>query len=123
MLSLSQVNVYYYQEVDGTCPVREFLRAQPAPVRAQAEARIRLLAERGHQLRRPYADYLADDLYELRWHTGRVQYRILYCFHGRGTAVLLHALTKEGAIPATDLTRSHRRKKLFTQNPRLHTQP
>lgn len=123
MLLSSQVSVYYYQEADGACPVREFLQVQPARVRIQAEARVRLLAERGHQLRRPYADYLGNGLYELRWHTGRVQYRILYCFHGRGTAVLLHALTKEGTIPAVFLARTQRRKELFTQNPRLHTKP
>lgn len=122
MLSSFQVNVYYYQEADGTCPVREFLREQPVRVRAQAEARVELLAVRGHQLHRPHCEYLGNDLYELRWRTGTVQYRILYFFHGRVAVILTHALTKEDKIPAADVARAVRRRQHFIQNPKLHTQ-
>lgn len=123
MLSSAQVNVSYYQEAGGTCPVREFLRAQSARVQGQAEARVMLLAEHGHQLRRPHCDNLGEGMWELRWHTGRVQYRILYCFHGRQRAVLLHALTKEGKISPADRAHAQRRRQLFLQKPTLHTQP
>lgn len=122
MLSSPQVNVYYYQEADGTCPVRGFLREQSARVQAQAEARVWLLAERGHELRRPYSENLGGGCYELRWRTGKVQYRILYFFYGRIAAILAHALTKEGAIPAADVARAVRRQQHFIQNPKLHTQ-
>ena len=77
------VQIVLYQEADGTCPVVDFFRAVSERVRAQARQRLELLAEHGHQLRRAHAAYLEDEIYELRWHTGRVQYRILYFFHGR----------------------------------------
>lgn len=123
MLSLPQVNVYYYQEADGTCPVREFLLAQTPRVQVQAEVRIKLLTDRGHTLHRPYCDNLGAGLWELRWHTGRVQYRVLYSFHGQHRAILLHALTKEGAIPVVDLARAQHRRQFFMKNPTRHTKP
>lgn len=90
-------------------------------VRVQARERLRLLAEHGHQLRRPYADYLEDGIYELRWHTGRVQYRILYFFHGRTMVVLAHAITKEDVIPPADVVRAKQRKMNFYADPLTHT--
>ncbi|MDP8982170.1 MAG: type II toxin-antitoxin system RelE/ParE family toxin [Acidobacteriota bacterium] len=76
-----------------------------------------MLAVSGHELRRPIADYLKNGIYELRIKRGHVNYRILYFFHGRGLAVLNHALTKEGTIPSSDLKRALRRKKVFEQAP------
>lgn len=126
MIYSPQVKVFFYQEADGTCPVLDFLTQESAKrplVMEHARDRIALLEERGHTLRRPHAAPLGEDLYELRWRIGRVQYRILYSFHGQGEAVLLHALTKEGAVPRSDLIRAQRRKKLFEENPRVHTKP
>ena len=75
----------------------------------------------GHELRRPEADYLRDDIYELRARRGRVQYRILYFFHGQRLAVLAHALTKEGQIPPADIERAIRRKDAFAQDLENHS--
>lgn len=114
-------DVLFYQELDGRCPVLEFLSEQPPLVRAHALDRVKLLEEHGHNLRRPHADFLEEGIYELRWRVGRVQHRILYAFHGEGVAVLLHALTKEGKIPNADLTRAVTRQARFEANPRRHT--
>ncbi len=54
----------------------------------------------GHELRRPLADFLRDGIHELRVRKGRVNYRILYFFHGRNLPILGHALTKEEADPS-----------------------
>jgi len=50
-----------------------------------------------------------------------VNYRILYCFHGRDLAVLAHAITKEGEVPNADIDRAIRRRKAFASNPLVHT--
>jgi phage-related protein len=115
------VQIVLYQEADATCPVMDFLDVQTRKVRLQAIHRVELLAEHGYQLRRPYCDNLGGGLWELRWHTGRVQYRILYFFHGSTAVVLAHALTKEGAIAAADLERARRRKANFYADPPTHT--
>ena len=115
------VRIILYQEADGTCPVLTFLDNQTERVQIQAVRRVELLAERGHTLRRPHADFLEDGIYELRWRTGRVQYRILYFFHGQEAVVLAHALTKEKRVPPTDLSRAKQHKDNFIANPNLHT--
>lgn len=116
------VTAVFYQDEDGTCPVLAFFDDQPAKALESAYARVALLKEYGHTLRRPYAENLGQGLYELRWHVGRVQYRLLYFFHGQGVVVLTHALTKEARIPAAD-NRALRRKQLFEQDPKKHTYP
>lgn len=115
------VQIVLYLEADGTCPVVEFFHEVPERVRVRARERLALLAEHGHQLRRPHAAYLEDGIYELRWHTGRVQYRILYFFHGRTAAILAHAITKEDVVPPADLNRAKRRKTNFYAHPTSHT--
>jgi len=66
---------------------------------ANCRAKIELLGNFGHELRRPAADFLRDGIYEFRAKQGRVQYRILYFFHGRNVAILAHCLTKEEHVP------------------------
>ncbi len=72
-------------------------------------------------MRRPLADMLRDGIYELRIRKGRVNFRILYFFHGRNVAVLGHALTKEAEVPEADIERAIRRKKLFVASPEQHS--
>lgn len=116
--------VYFYQEEDGTAPVLEWLedvRSSDKKAYANCLERIERLRNFGHELRRPHADYLEDGIYELRAKRGRVQYRILYFFHGQNVAILDHGLTKEDAMPKADLARAKERKGLFEQNPDKHT--
>jgi phage-related protein len=75
----------------------------------------------GHELRRPTADLLEEGIYELRVGVGQVNYRILYFFHGRQLAILAHGLTKERAIPRTDLKTAIARKIKFQSKPDRHT--
>ena len=88
---------------------------------AKCVARVRRLATLGHELRRPEADLLREGIYELRAKKGRVQYRLLYFFHGPNVAVLAHALTKEDTVPPADIDRAIRRKKAFERDPARHT--
>jgi phage-related protein len=79
------------------------------------------LAEVGHELRRPEADFLREGIYELRAKLGTLNYRILYFFHGRDAAVLAHSITKENEIPVVDINRALQRKLAFVANPAAHT--
>ena len=121
---MPQTHLYFYQDDDGTVPVRDWIAALGrGNRRAQAKcvARIRLLADLGHELLRPHADYLRDGIYELSARDGHVNYRILYFFHGRNVALLAHALTKEDTLPETDIERAIRRKAAFDKDPGRHT--
>ena len=121
---MPRTQVAFYQEADGEAPVvnwlRELLRTNERAW-SNCRARIELLAQSGHELRRPAADYLRDGIYELRAKQGHVQYRLLYFFHGREVAILAHSLTKEDKTPDVDIERTIKRKKLFEANPKEHT--
>lgn len=114
------IEVVFYQDSEG-CPVLNWLETIEERARAKGIVRIELLVERGHELRRPEADYLGDGIYELRWRVGHVNDRILYFFHGREVVVLAHSLTKERRLPVRDLSLAVRRKALFSAAPHRHT--
>jgi phage-related protein len=121
---MPRTHVTFFQDAEGVAPVLYWLqelRRTNERAWANCRARIELLAESGHELRRPAADYLRDGIYELRAKQGHVQYRILYFFHGREAAILAHGLTKEDIVPNADIERAVRRKRMFESNPKKHT--
>jgi hypothetical protein len=119
-----QTKLIYFKDASGPVPVLEWLsqlRRRDKKVYAKCVIAIELLHQLGHELRRPIADYLRDGIYELRPKSGRVNYRILYFFHGRDVAVLASGLTKEADLPAVEIDRAIRRKQQFDKNPAAHT--
>jgi len=117
-------HVIFFKDSDGRAPVLEWLnelREANAKAWVKCRARIVLLSQVGHELRRPAADYLQNGIYELRAKQGHVQYRILYFFHGRNVAILAHSLTKEDAIPPVEIERALKRKREFEADPAEHT--
>jgi len=118
-------DVVFYKDRSGAVPVLAWLDELQSTDRigwANCVARIERLAEVGHQLRRPEAEYLRDGILELRAKHGHVQYRLLYFFFGKNVAVLAHSIVKEGsAMPAMDIERALRRKAEVEKNSKLHT--
>ncbi|MHC4134037.1 MAG: type II toxin-antitoxin system RelE/ParE family toxin [Planctomycetota bacterium] len=86
----------------GNVPVLDWLtRLDARDPRAadKCAARLERLAALGHELRRPEADYLQDELFELRVRHGTVNYRMIYFFHGKHTAVLVEGVIKKDRAP------------------------
>jgi len=120
---LPQTDVILFADADGSCPLLDWLddrRQVSARARDKCIVRIERLAERGHELRRPDADYLRDEIYELRARLGHVNYRLLYFFHDRG-AVVTHGFTKERQVPEREIALAIARMKLFQRDPDKHT--
>ena len=118
------INVVFYQAQPGDSPVLDWLKeinASNPKAYDKCRAAIARLALLGHELRRPEADYLREDIYELRIRAGSVNYRLLYFFHGRTVSVVAHGLTKEAAVPAASINQAIARKAAFTANPSVHT--
>ena len=113
--------IVFYRETDGTVPVLKWLRGLDEKARDKCVVRIERLRELGHELRRPEADYLRDDIYELRSHYQTVNHRILYFFHGREIVVLAHALVKEREVPRKDIEIACERKSRYENDPKRHT--
>ena len=117
-------HVVFYQEKDGAAPALDWLkelRNTDAKAFTKCRAALARLALLGHELRRPEADYLRDEIYELRIRRNSVNYRLLYFFHGRTISVVAHGLTKESEVPAADINRAISRKSAFLANPAKHT--
>lgn len=102
---MPQTEVVIFAAEDGTSPLLAWMDALQAKAQNKCMVRIERLAEIGHELRRPEADYLRDDIHELRIRHGNVQHRILYFFH-EGRAILSHGCTKEGAVPPLEIDRA-----------------
>src|SRR5204862_7933389 len=122
--SMPITRVLFYQDADGRSPVVEWLeelRTMDQVAFAKCAAVIERLEEVGHELRRPTADFLRDGIYELRARKGRVNYRLLYFFHGRAVAIVAHGLTKEAAVPRAGIDRALARKRAFEADSERHT--
>ena len=119
-----QTRVIFYQDSPGRVPVVDWLsdlRHRDRRAYVKCTTLIEELARLGHELRRPVADYLRDGIYELRARSGHVNYRVLYCFHGRDAAVLTSGLTKHDRVPPAEVERAIQRKTRFEGNPEAHT--
>ena len=117
---MPETTVVVYAEDDGSAPLLTWLDQQHSKVQDKCLVKIERLAELGHQLRRPEADFLRDGIYELRVRYRRVNYRMLYFFHER-TAIISYGLTKEGTVPDTEIELAITHKGEFTQEPQKHT--
>jgi hypothetical protein len=58
--------VVIYRDEDGQAPFIAWLLSLPQSVQDKVRLRAARLAELGHEMRRPEADYLRDGIYELR---------------------------------------------------------
>ena len=121
---MPRTDVVFYQEDQEDVPVLDWLKELRRSDQRAYEgcvAAIERLAEFGHELRRPLADILRDGIYELRIRKGRVNFRILYFFHGKNVAILGHGLTKEDKVPKGDIEKALRRKRAFEADPTGHS--
>ena len=118
---MAKTGIVIYQEKEGQVPLLEWLDNLPRKVQDKCIARVELLAEYGHELKRPLCDYLENDIYELRARYGNVNYRILYAFVGRNIVLLSHGCTKERTVPKTEINRAVRNRDNYVQDRKAHT--
>jgi|SRR5687768_426558 phage-related protein len=118
---MPRTRVVFYRELDGSVPLLEWLDSLPERVRRRCIVRIERLRELGHELRRPEADLLRDNIYELRVGVSGTNYRMLYFFHGNVAAVVSHGLEKERVVPPAEIDLAIERRRRFIAAPASHT--
>lgn len=122
---MPKTRILFYQEKEGSSPIVDWLDELKRTNRkgfAQCFGRINQLQNLGYELRRPTADYLREGIYELRAKHLKVQYRILYFFHGQNIAILAHGIIKKGsAVSNAAIEEAIKRKQKFIENPDAHT--
>ena len=117
---MPRTTVVFFINEERVCPLLEWLDRLPTKVQDKCIVRIERLAELGHELRRPEADFLRDGTYELRTSFQSVNYRMLYFFHQQ-TVVISHGLTKEKKVPDREIELTIRHRKMFEKSPARHT--
>ena len=116
---MPKTEVIIFSEEDGSSPLIEWLDGMGSEVQDKCIVRIERLEAMGYELRRPEADYLRDEIYELRWKAEGVQFRVLYFFY-KGKAVLSHGIKKESEVPPKEIDIAIRRREMFEKNPNKH---
>jgi phage-related protein len=117
---LPVVEVFYFQEDEHRVPLICWLDQLPAKAQQKCQARLERLEAMGNDLRRPEADYLRDDIYELRASCQGIHYRMLYFFHGRAAVVVSHGIVKERRVPPREIALAVRRRQIFESCPEKH---
>jgi len=119
---LPKTEVVIYCEPDGRAPFLNWFEKLPEKAQDKILVRIERLKELGHELRRPEADYLRDEIYELRVKAQAVNYRVLYFFHGRQLVILSHGFSKQQAkAPGIEIKSAIQRRTKFQRSPNRHT--
>lgn len=118
---MPHVNVVFFQAEDKTVPFLEWFDSLSIKAQDKCFVKLERLAELGHELRRPEADYLRDDIYELRIGLNGLNYRILYFFSGQTVAVLSHGIIKERLVPPKEINLAIKRKQMFEKEINKHT--
>src|SRR3954453_17293747 len=96
---MPEIEVAFYRDDDGSVPLIEWLDTLQAKAQGRCLAKLQMLEEYGHELRRPAAEYLGGDIYELRVKFFEINYRMLYFFHERRVAVISPGVAKEREAP------------------------
>jgi len=118
---MPKTDIRIYQELDGSAPLIKWLDDLPLKARDKCIVRIELLAELGHELRRPICGYLEQGIYELRARHRNVNYRILYAFEGKNVVLLSHGCTKERKVPKREIQKAAVNRRSYARNPKAHT--
>lgn len=118
---MPRISVVYYRDAGGITPFLAWFDILPEKVQDKCRIKIERLRALGFELRRPESDYLRDGIHELRLRQQRINYRILYFFHGRSAAVVSHGIIKEQKVPETEINRALERKRMFEKAPERHT--
>ena len=119
---MPRIEVLLFSEVNGSAPIIEWLDTLTSKARIRCQAKLKLLEDHGHELRRPHVDSLGSTgQHELRVKFFRINYRMLYFFHGQGVAVVSQGFAKEAEVIFAEIKVALSRMEQFQANPNQHT--
>ena len=92
---MNQFIVEFYQKENGEIPVEEFLDSLDVGMRSKLVMILKVLQEKGNQLREPYSKHLEDGIFEIRGKVGSDISRVLYFFYYGGKIILTNGFIKK----------------------------
>jgi phage-related protein len=113
---MKKFKIEIYQKENGEKPIIDFLNSLECKIRAKVEQLIKLLEERGNELKEPYSKSLKDGIFELRYQNKRQSARILYFFYYEGKIILTNGFVKKTRkTPKDEIKRAERYRKDFIE--------
>ena len=111
--------VEFYEKENGEKPCLEFLNTLDVKLRAKAFRDLKILEERGTELRLPYSEHLDDGIFELRTKQGTNIILNLYFFFVENKIIVTHGFRKKTQkTPSGEIERAKEyRKDYLAKNP------
>ena len=91
----NKFTVEFYEKENGEKPCLVFLNTLEVKLRAKAFRDLKLLEEKGTELRLPYSEHLDDGIFEIRCTVGNNITRVVYIFYYEGKIILTNGFIKE----------------------------
>lgn len=108
---MSKFTVEFYEDTQGNKPIEEFLLALDIKMRAKLLGILKILEEKGNQLREPYSKHLEDGIFEIRGKVGTDITRVLYFFYYDGKIILTNGFVKKTQkTPAKEIQLAKKRR-------------
>ena len=103
------MRVYFYKDLEGNVPVKEFLDNLEPKMRLKMLRSINALHDMGVSLRLPLSEALGDGIFELRTKVGTNISCVLYFFVVGNCAILTHGFIKKTQkTPAREIQKAKR---------------
>lgn len=87
--------IEFYEQENGERPVEDFLNSLDIKMRSKLLMVLKVLQEKGNQLREPYSKHLEDGIFEVRGKVGSDISRVLYFFCHDGKIILTNGFVKK----------------------------
>lgn len=108
------MEVVFYKKENGDKPVEEFINSLNEKMRAKAIGQLKILKEKGRNLREPYSKYIKDGIFELRIQFASDITRIFYFFYVGDKVIVTNGFVKKTQkTPPKELEKALNYKKDF----------
>ena len=85
----------FFCQASGKSPAEDFIRSLDGRSRRKFYFVLELLEEMGHRLPAPYAKYIGNDIFELRFIGMEGAVRVLYFFFHQDRAIITNGFIKK----------------------------
>ena len=92
---MNDFEIIFYDKLDGTEPAKDFIMSLDNKMQAKVLRTIKMLADNGAYLRKPYSEHLVDGIFEIRAKLGSDISRVLYFFVVGKKIVLTNGFIKK----------------------------
>lgn len=93
--AMDKFTIEFYETEKGKIPVEEFLISLDVKMRTKLMMLMKVLQEKGNELREPYSKHLEDGIFEIRGKIGTDISRILYFFYYGSKIVITNGFVKK----------------------------